>query len=79
LRLETAGTGLKVTTVQPGNVATGLHTLSGDEQALDLYGQTSGARMLDPEDVAASVVYALTQPDHVAVNEVLVEPRDEPV
>jgi NADP-dependent 3-hydroxy acid dehydrogenase YdfG len=35
--------------------------------------------MLDPEDVAASVVYALTQPDHVAVNEVLVEPRDEPV
>jgi NADP-dependent 3-hydroxy acid dehydrogenase YdfG len=79
LRLETAGTGLKVTTVQPGNVATDLRTLSGDEQALDLYGQTSGARVLDPEDVAASVVYALTQPDHVAVNEVLVEPRDEPV
>ena len=78
LRLETAGTELKVTTVQPGNVATDLRTLSG-EQALDLYGQTSGARVLDPEDVAASVVYALTQPDHVAVNEVLVEPRDEPV
>ena len=74
-----SGTGLKVTTVQPGNVATDLHTLSCDEQALDLYGQTSGARVLDPEDVAASVVYALTQPDHVAVNEVLVEPRDEPV
>ena len=79
LRLETAGTGLKVTTVQPGNVATDLRALSGDEQALDLYGQTSGARVIDPEDVAASVVYALTQPDHVAVNEVLVEPRDEPV
>ena len=79
LRLETAGTGLKVTTVQPGNVATDLLSLSGDEQALDLYGQTSGARVLDPEDVAASVVYALSQPEHVAVNEVLVEPRDEPV
>ena len=78
LRIETAGTGLKVTTVQPGNVATDLLALSGDEEALGLYGQPSGARVLDPEDVAASVVYALTQPEHVAVNEVLVEPRDEP-
>ena len=50
-----------------------------DEEALKLYGQQSGARVLDPEDVAASVVYALRQPDHVAVNEILVEPRDEPI
>ena len=79
LRLETAGTGVKVTTVQPGNVATDLLALSGDEEALEAYGQPDGARVLDPEDVAASVVYALSQPEHVAVNEVLVEPRDEPV
>ncbi len=79
LRLETVGTGIKVTTVQPGNVATELLSLSGDEEALDLYGQPSGARVLETEDVAAAVVYALSQPEHVAVNEVLVEPRDEPV
>lgn len=79
LRLETAGTGIKVTTVQPGNVATDLVEMSEDPEALDLYGQPSGARVLEPEDVAASVVYALSQPEHVAVNEVLVEPRDEPV
>jgi len=79
LRLETAGTGIKVTTVQPGNVATDLLALSSDEEALKLYGQQSGARALDPEDVAASVVHALRQPDHVAVNEILVEPRDEPI
>ena len=79
LRLETAGTGVKVTTVQPGNVATDLLDLSGDEEALEEYGQPTGARMLDPENVAASVAYALSQPEHVAVNEVLVEPRDEPV
>jgi NADP-dependent 3-hydroxy acid dehydrogenase YdfG len=35
--------------------------------------------VLDSENVAAVVVYALYQPEHVAVNEVLVEPRDEPV
>jgi NADP-dependent 3-hydroxy acid dehydrogenase YdfG len=79
LRLETAGTGIKVTTIQPGNVATGLSSLSTDVEALELYGQPSGARVLDPEDVAESVVYALGRPDHAAVNEVLVEPRDEPV
>lgn len=79
LRLETVGTGLKVTTIQPGNVATGLPALSHDVEALERYGQASGARILEPEDIAASVVHALRQPDHVAVNEILVEPRDEPV
>lgn len=79
LRLEMAGTGVKVTTVQPGNVATDLLALSGDREALEQYGQPTGARVLDPEDVAASIIYALSQPEHVAVNEVLVEPRDEPV
>ncbi len=79
LRLETAGTGVKVTTVQPGNVGTDLLSMSTDEEALKQYGEPTGARVLDPEDVAASVVWALKQPDHVSVNEVLVEPRDEPV
>jgi NADP-dependent 3-hydroxy acid dehydrogenase YdfG len=79
LRMETAGTGLKVTTIQPGNVATDLISMSADEEALEEYGQPGESRVLDPEDVAASVVHALVQPEHVAVNEILVEPRDEPV
>jgi NADP-dependent 3-hydroxy acid dehydrogenase YdfG len=79
LRLETAGTGLRVTTIQPGNVATDLPALSHDAEALERYGQPSRARILDPEDVAGSIIHALRQPDHVAVNEILVEPRDEPV
>lgn len=79
LRLEAAGMGLKVTTIQPGNVATNLPALSHDAEAVERYGQPSGARILVPEDVAASVVHALKQPEHVAINEILVEPRDEPV
>ena len=79
LRLETAGTGVKVTTIQPGNVATDLLSMSNDDEALEVYGKPSGVRVLDPEDVAASVVHALVQPEHVAVNEIMVEPRDEPV
>jgi amino acid adenylation domain-containing protein/thioester reductase-like protein len=79
LRLETAGTGLRVTSVQPGNVATDLLAMSTDTVAIKKYGQPSGAKVLDAEDVAASIIYALRQPEHVAVNEVLIEPRDEPI
>ncbi|KAJ9293451.1 hypothetical protein DTO271G3_7716 [Paecilomyces variotii] len=79
LRLETAETGLRVTSVQPGNTATDLLGMSTDAEAIKKYGEPSGAKILDPEDVANSIVYALRQPAHVAVNEVLIEPRDEPI
>lgn len=79
LRLETAGKGMRITSVQPGNTATDLLGMSTDTEALKQYGEPSGAKVLDPEDVAASIVYALKQPDHVAVNEILIEPRDEPI
>lgn len=79
LRLETVGSGLRITSVQPGNVATDLFDLSTDDAALERYGQPTGAKVLEPADVAAAVVHALRQPDHVAVNEVLIEPRDEPI
>jgi NADP-dependent 3-hydroxy acid dehydrogenase YdfG len=78
LRLETAGMGVKVTTVRPGNVATGLLDAGTDEEALERYTQRNGVQVLEPEDVAASVAWALTRTDPVAVNAVLVEPRDEP-
>lgn len=79
LRVETAGTGLRVTSVQPGNVATDLLGMSTDKEALEKYGEPSGAKVLDPEDVANSIVYALRQPEHVAMNEIMIEPRDEPI
>ena len=79
LRLETAGTGLRVTSIQPGNVATDLLGMSTDQEALKKYGEPSGAKVLDADHVADSIVYALKQPDHVSVNEILIEPRDEPI
>lgn len=78
LRLETVGSGLRVTTIQPGNVDTGLLNMSTDAEALKKYGEPTGAKVLDAEDIAGAILYAVTQPEHVAVNEVLIEPRDEP-
>lgn len=79
LRVETAGTGLRVTSVQPGNTATDLLGMSTDAEAVKKYGEASGAKILDAEDVAGAIVYAVTRPEHVAINEVLIEPRDEPI
>ncbi|PHH88843.1 hypothetical protein CDD83_6985 [Cordyceps sp. RAO-2017] len=79
LRLETAGSGLRVTSVQPGNVDTGLLGLSTDAEALKKYGEPTGAKVLDANDVASAIMFALLQPEHVAVNEVLIEPREEPI
>ncbi|KAI6083247.1 putative NRPS-like enzyme [Hypoxylon rubiginosum] len=79
LRLETAGSGLRVTSVQPGNMATDLLSMSTDAEAVKKYGEPTGAKVLDPAEVASAIVFALRQPAHVAVNEVLIEPRDEPI
>ncbi|KAI0408480.1 enterobactin synthetase component F [Xylaria palmicola] len=79
LRLETAGTGLRVTSVQPGNTATDLLGMSTDQEAIKKYGEPTGAKVLAADEVAGAIVYALRQPAHVAVNEVLIEPRDEPI
>lgn len=79
LRVETAGTGLRVTSIQPGNTATELLGMSTDAEAIKKFGEPTGAKVLDAEDVASSIVYAVCQPEHVAVNEVLIEPRDEPI
>ncbi|KAJ5160137.1 uncharacterized protein N7482_007141 [Penicillium canariense] len=79
LRLETAGTGLRVTSIQPGNTSTPLLGMSTDAEAVKKYGEPSGAKILEPSDVANSIVHALCQPDYVSVNEILVEPRDEPI
>ncbi|PSS03633.1 hypothetical protein BD289DRAFT_358969 [Coniella lustricola] len=79
LRVENAGSGLRVTSIQPGNVSTDLLGTSTDVEAIKKYGEPSGAKVLDAEDVASAIVYAVTRPEHVAVNEVMIEPRDEPI
>jgi thioester reductase-like protein len=79
LRAETASTGLKVTCIQPGNVATPLLAKSTDPDGVKEYGEPTGAKVLEPADIGRAVLYALTQPEWCAVNEILVEPREEPV
>jgi len=77
---EPATQHMRVSNIQPGNVKTSLLSMSSDPEALEQYGgPTPNCRVLDPDDVARSLVHVLTQPPHCSINEILVEPRLEPI
>jgi len=74
LRLDYAGRGIRVTEIMPGPVRTGFaqQRLGDAQQARDFY--DSFAQCLRPEDVANSVFYALQQPKHVEIAQLVVLP-----
>ena len=65
LRQELAETDIKMTLIEPGAVDTPFF----DDPP-------SGA--LEPDDIARAVMFALTQPPHVDVNEILIRPIHQP-
>ncbi len=64
---------IKISNIQPGNVATSLHAKSTDQSAQKRYGSLNEGQYLKPEDIAMAVSYALNTPFNVAVNEILVK------
>lgn len=64
LEKELAKTGVKVTSISPGMV---------DTDITAAYNPTD-RKKLEPQDIAEAVLYALTQPKHVNVNEITVRP-----
>ncbi|CAG2239852.1 unnamed protein product [Mytilus edulis] len=78
LRQEVCGSGVRVTCIQPGDVKTELISHSTDKEAQEKYDGSSSCKILEPTDIANAVLYAVTQPEYVGVNEILVEPREAP-
>jgi NADP-dependent 3-hydroxy acid dehydrogenase YdfG len=78
LRQEVTGRGVRIGLVEPGAVATELSSHI-TQPAARQESQENAARMrtLQAEDIARAVLYLVTQPPHVAVNEVLVRPTDQ--
>ncbi len=75
LRLELAGSGVRVSVVAPGMVMTELH----DHLPTHPAEQLGIRKPLQPEEVARSVRYVLEQPEHVHVGRLLVLPFESPV
>lgn len=71
IRQETAKTGVRTTLVSPGPVDTDIwDAVDPDSKP----GFTKRKNMMRAEDVAAAVVYAVVQPEHVAVTEIRLLP-----
>lgn len=78
LRQEVHDRGVRVVVIEPGIVRTELREHITQPAAKErIESMANAIRQLEPEDVAAAVVYVVTQPGHVAVNEVLVRPTDQ--
>ncbi|MCX4679285.1 SDR family NAD(P)-dependent oxidoreductase [Streptomyces sp. NBC_01433] len=78
LRQKVTAQGVRVIVIEPGMVATELATHITDPamQAL-AKSYADSMRTLQSPDIADAVLYALTQPEHVAVNEILIRPTDQ--
>jgi NADP-dependent 3-hydroxy acid dehydrogenase YdfG len=63
-RLELADTGVRVTLIEPGMVDTPFF-------------DTPAEGRLQPVDIARTVMWAVAQPPHVDVNEILVRPTSQ--
>jgi NADP-dependent 3-hydroxy acid dehydrogenase YdfG len=78
LRREVYKDNIRVTIVEPGAVATELREHVPDpetRQRIDTW--ATSLRQLQSEDVAAAILYAVSQPPHVNVNEILLRPTDQ--
>ena len=80
IQLElSAERGIRITDIQPGVVATELMDHIPSEEIRDRFdGTWDDRRRLRPEDVARAVLFAVTAPEHVNVNEILIRPTDQP-
>jgi NADP-dependent 3-hydroxy acid dehydrogenase YdfG len=79
LRQEVAPANVKVTVIEPGFVATELQGHNTHPMVVEVIENMRKelGKPLDPEDIARSILYSVGEPDHVAVNEVLVRPAGQ--
>ena len=66
VRSDLNDTGVRVTVIEPGMVDT------------PFFDNGAGPGALQPDDIARAVMYAVSQPAHVDVNEILIRPTAQP-
>jgi len=78
LRQECVPHRIRVTVIEPGIVATELREHITNAQAkADIEKRAQSLTQLRSEDIAAAILYAVSQPAHVCVNEILIRPTEQ--
>jgi NADP-dependent 3-hydroxy acid dehydrogenase YdfG len=76
MELHDAKSAVRVTSISPGYVETGFAAIfhGSEEVGRQTYQRL---KVLQAEDIAEAVVYALSQPAHVQVHDILLRPREQ--
>ncbi len=77
LRQEVTTRHVRVTLIEPGATATELAFHNRPEILEGMAQNFAGTEIMQAEDIAESIRYAVTQPRRVAVNEILVRPTEQ--
>jgi clavulanate-9-aldehyde reducatase len=77
LRQEAVPIGVRVTVIEPGAVATELPMHNRPEVLEQMAKAFQGVTPLASDDIARAVVYAISQPANVSINEMLVRPSGQ--
>jgi NADP-dependent 3-hydroxy acid dehydrogenase YdfG len=77
LRQEVVPLGVRVTLIEPGAVSTELAGHNRPEIQQLMAQRFGDIERLTAPDIAAAVLYAVSQPEHVSINELLVRPTEQ--
>ena len=79
LRQEALNFNVRVTIIEPGYVDTELQGHNEHPMVVETMAKNKEeiGKVLEAEDIARAIVYAVQQPEHVSINEVLVRPTKQ--
>ncbi|HET7456070.1 MAG TPA: SDR family NAD(P)-dependent oxidoreductase [Gemmatimonadaceae bacterium] len=78
LRQECVPHRIRVTVIEPGIVATELREhITNPTAKADIEKRAQSLTQLEATDIAAAILYAVSQPPHVCVNEILIRPTEQ--
>jgi NADP-dependent 3-hydroxy acid dehydrogenase YdfG len=77
LRQEFAGRRVRSIIIEPGAVATELTDHIREEIREKTRERFTDVEMLEADDIAAAIAFAVTRPAHVSLNEILIRPTDQ--
>lgn len=78
LRREITDQGIRTTTIEPGAVATELYEhVPNEESKQEMLSLVDSITPLEGDDIADAITYAVTRPQHVSINELLIRPTEQ--
>jgi NADP-dependent 3-hydroxy acid dehydrogenase YdfG len=77
LRQEVTGRHVRVSLVEPGAVATELGSHNRPEVREQMAQRFGNVERMTADDIAQTILFVLTRPWHVAINEVLIRPTEQ--